>query len=192
MYNMYKCNVPGCWARWLMPPRTWTTRKPSANWTTTTDRSAQGSGRQSAPVRSCSSAPASRPWQVRGSHCTFGLTFFYKCTAKMGSDSDIRNKIWFTFISYFFQQRFFFKVETRLFLSFSSLLFAVLLTLVFSADERDAVQKKTFTKWVNSHLSRVSCRISDLYNDLRDGYMLTRLLEVLSGELLVGTLSLYR
>ncbi|KAE8294957.1 Spectrin beta chain, non-erythrocytic 4 Beta-IV spectrin Spectrin, non-erythroid beta chain 3 [Larimichthys crocea] len=30
----------------------------------------------------------------------------------------------------------------------------------------------------------VSCRISDLYNDLRDGYMLTRLLEVLSGELL--------
>ncbi|XP_035240586.1 spectrin beta chain, non-erythrocytic 4-like isoform X2 [Anguilla anguilla] len=52
------------------------------------------------------------------------------------------------------------------------------------ADERDAVQKKTFTKWVNSHLSRVSCRIGDLYNDLRDGYMLTRLLEVLSGELL--------
>uniref|UniRef100_A0A667ZTX1 Spectrin beta chain n=1 Tax=Myripristis murdjan TaxID=586833 RepID=A0A667ZTX1_9TELE len=52
------------------------------------------------------------------------------------------------------------------------------------ADERDAVQKKTFTKWVNSHLARVSCRIADLYNDLRDGYMLTRLLEVLSGELL--------
>uniref|UniRef100_A0A8C1DEZ9 Spectrin beta chain n=1 Tax=Cyprinus carpio carpio TaxID=630221 RepID=A0A8C1DEZ9_CYPCA len=50
--------------------------------------------------------------------------------------------------------------------------------------EMDAVQKKTFTKWVNSHLARVSCRISDLYNDLRDGYMLIRLLEVLSGELL--------
>ncbi|XP_064408618.1 spectrin beta chain, non-erythrocytic 4 [Latimeria chalumnae] len=50
------------------------------------------------------------------------------------------------------------------------------------ADERDAVQKKTFTKWVNSHLARVSCRINDLYNDLRDGYMLTKLLEVLSGE----------
>ncbi|XP_075771677.1 spectrin beta chain, non-erythrocytic 4 isoform X2 [Pelodiscus sinensis] len=50
------------------------------------------------------------------------------------------------------------------------------------ADERDAVQKKTFTKWVNSHLARVSCRIGDLYADLRDGYMLTRLLEVLSGE----------
>ncbi|XP_048348815.1 spectrin beta chain, non-erythrocytic 4 isoform X2 [Sphaerodactylus townsendi] len=50
------------------------------------------------------------------------------------------------------------------------------------ADEREAVQKKTFTKWVNSHLALVSCRISDLYTDLRDGCMLTKLLEVLSGE----------
>uniref|UniRef100_A0A8C6XW40 Spectrin beta chain n=1 Tax=Naja naja TaxID=35670 RepID=A0A8C6XW40_NAJNA len=52
------------------------------------------------------------------------------------------------------------------------------------ADEREAVQKKTFTKWVNSHLARVTCRISDLYMDLRDGRMLIKLLEVLSGELL--------
>ncbi|NXI95732.1 SPTB2 protein, partial [Psophia crepitans] len=50
------------------------------------------------------------------------------------------------------------------------------------ADEREAVQKKTFTKWVNSHLARVSCRITDLYTDLRDGRMLIKLLEVLSGE----------
>uniref|UniRef100_A0A3Q1HIB9 Spectrin beta chain n=1 Tax=Anabas testudineus TaxID=64144 RepID=A0A3Q1HIB9_ANATE len=50
------------------------------------------------------------------------------------------------------------------------------------ADEREAVQKKTFTKWVNSILSRVQCRISDLYLDLRDGRMLIKLLEVLSGE----------
>uniref|UniRef100_A0A4W6CI86 Spectrin beta chain n=1 Tax=Lates calcarifer TaxID=8187 RepID=A0A4W6CI86_LATCA len=50
------------------------------------------------------------------------------------------------------------------------------------ADEREAVQKKTFTKWVNSHLGRVTCRIGDLYTDLRDGRMLIRLLEVLSGE----------
>ncbi|XP_031418083.1 spectrin beta chain, non-erythrocytic 1 isoform X2 [Clupea harengus] len=49
-------------------------------------------------------------------------------------------------------------------------------------DEREAVQKKTFTKWVNSHLSRMSCRITDLYMDLRDGRMLIKLLEVLSGE----------
>ncbi|XP_026860660.2 spectrin beta chain, erythrocytic isoform X2 [Electrophorus electricus] len=49
-------------------------------------------------------------------------------------------------------------------------------------DEREAVQKKTFTKWVNSILARVNCRISDLYLDLRDGRMLIKLLEVLSGE----------
>uniref|UniRef100_G1SJQ5 Spectrin beta, non-erythrocytic 4 n=1 Tax=Oryctolagus cuniculus TaxID=9986 RepID=G1SJQ5_RABIT len=49
------------------------------------------------------------------------------------------------------------------------------------ADEREAVQKKTFTKWVNSHLARVGCHIGDLYTDLRDGFVLTRLLEVLSG-----------
>lgn len=55
-------------------------------------------------------------------------------------------------------------------------------------DEREAVQKKTFTKWVNSHLARVSCRITDLYTDLRDGRMLIKLLEVLSGERLVSTI----
>ncbi|XP_061553245.1 spectrin beta chain, erythrocytic isoform X2 [Phycodurus eques] len=49
-------------------------------------------------------------------------------------------------------------------------------------DEREAVQKKTFTKWVNSILSRLSCRICDLYLDLRDGRMLIKLLEILSGE----------
>ena len=52
-------------------------------------------------------------------------------------------------------------------------------------DERESVQKKTFTKWVNSHLIRVGCRISDLYTDLRDGKMILKLLEVLSGERLV-------
>lgn len=61
-----------------------------------------------------------------------------------------------------------------------------LFVAVSRLDEREAVQKKTFTKWVNSHLSRVSCRITDLYMDLRDGRMLIKLLEVLSGERLVG------
>uniref|UniRef100_A0A8V5FX69 Spectrin beta chain n=1 Tax=Melopsittacus undulatus TaxID=13146 RepID=A0A8V5FX69_MELUD len=56
--------------------------------------------------------------------------------------------------------------------------------LLCANDEREAVQKKTFTKWVNSHLARVTCRISDLYMDLRDGRVLIKLLEVLSGELL--------
>ncbi|KAK2182079.1 hypothetical protein NP493_368g02094 [Ridgeia piscesae] len=50
------------------------------------------------------------------------------------------------------------------------------------ADERETVQKKTFCKWVNSHLSRVGCRAQDLYVDLRDGKLLIKLLEVLSGE----------
>ena len=56
----------------------------------------------------------------------------------------------------------------------------------FIIDERENVQKKTFMKWVNSHLVRTGNRISDLYVDLRDGKMLMKLLEVLSGERLVS------
>nr|XP_012615519.1 plectin isoform X27 [Microcebus murinus] len=56
-----------------------------------------------------------------------------------------------------------------------------------TTDERDRVQKKTFTKWVNKHLIkhwRVEAQrhISDLYEDLRDGHNLISLLEVLSGD----------
>ena len=51
-----------------------------------------------------------------------------------------------------------------------------------NAVERESVQKKTFTKWVNSHLIRADQRISDLYEDLRDGKKLITLLEILSGE----------
>jgi spectrin beta len=50
------------------------------------------------------------------------------------------------------------------------------------AEERESVQKKTFTKWVNSHLVRVNSRVGDLYIDMRDGRNLIKLLEVLSGE----------
>uniref|UniRef100_A0A8B9E6L2 Microtubule actin crosslinking factor 1 n=1 Tax=Anser cygnoides TaxID=8845 RepID=A0A8B9E6L2_ANSCY len=52
---------------------------------------------------------------------------------------------------------------------------------VLSTDERDRVQKKTFTKWVNKHLMKVRKHINDLYEDLRDGHNLISLLEVLSG-----------
>uniref|UniRef100_A0A673LU28 Plectin-like n=1 Tax=Sinocyclocheilus rhinocerous TaxID=307959 RepID=A0A673LU28_9TELE len=52
------------------------------------------------------------------------------------------------------------------------------------ADERDRVQKKTFTKWVNKHLIKAQRHITDLYEDLRDGHNLISLLEVLSGETL--------
>ncbi|XP_077062620.1 plectin isoform X6 [Siphateles boraxobius] len=59
----------------------------------------------------------------------------------------------------------------------------------FIEDERDRVQKKTFTKWVNKHLikhSRAETQrhVNDLYEDLRDGHNLISLLEVLSGETL--------
>ncbi|XP_066262852.1 microtubule-actin cross-linking factor 1 isoform X34 [Euwallacea similis] len=76
-----------------------------------------------------------------------------------------------------------------------------------TSDERDAVQKKTFTKWVNKHLKKhwrymktYTClhvcvyinnspccpparrNIRDLFEDLRDGHNLISLLEVLTGE----------
>ncbi|XP_072912635.1 dystonin isoform X3 [Hemitrygon akajei] len=52
------------------------------------------------------------------------------------------------------------------------------------ADERDKVQKKTFTKWINKHLIKVRKHINDLYEDLRDGHNLISLLEALSGDTL--------
>ncbi|XP_054053080.1 dystonin isoform X24 [Rissa tridactyla] len=51
-------------------------------------------------------------------------------------------------------------------------------------DERDKVQKKTFTKWINQHLVKVRKHVKDLYEDLRDGHNLISLLEVLSGDTL--------
>ncbi|XP_062256093.1 plectin-like isoform X2 [Platichthys flesus] len=60
----------------------------------------------------------------------------------------------------------------------------------FIEDERDRVQKKTFTKWVNKHLikhrrgAESQRHVSDLYEDLRDGHNLISLLEVLSGDTL--------
>ncbi|PAA89940.1 hypothetical protein BOX15_Mlig021076g1 [Macrostomum lignano] len=50
------------------------------------------------------------------------------------------------------------------------------------ADEREAVQKKTFTKWVNSHLTKESLQVDELYLDLRDGRLLLRLLELITGD----------
>ncbi|CAI2296012.1 unnamed protein product [Caenorhabditis sp. 36 PRJEB53466] len=49
-------------------------------------------------------------------------------------------------------------------------------------DERDNIQKKTFTKWVNKHLTKTGLKVDDLFVDLRDGYALIALLEALTGE----------
>ena len=46
----------------------------------------------------------------------------------------------------------------------------------------ESMCKKTFTKWVNSHLVRTNYKITNLYADLRDDKMLIKLLEILSGE----------
>ncbi|CAH8650544.1 unnamed protein product [Schistosoma intercalatum] len=52
------------------------------------------------------------------------------------------------------------------------------------ADERDAIQKKAFTNWVNQHLVKRNCWVQDLFLDLRNGYLLVRLLECLTNEVL--------
>ncbi|XP_044243076.3 dystonin isoform X16 [Ursus arctos] len=61
---------------------------------------------------------------------------------------------------------------------------AKLVGLMCCMDERDKVQKKTFTKWINQHLMKVRKHVNDLYEDLRDGHNLISLLEVLSGDTL--------
>lgn len=51
-------------------------------------------------------------------------------------------------------------------------------------DERDAIQKKTFTKWINKYLVKSGRKVNDLFQDLRDGQHLISLLELLSGSML--------
>ncbi|XP_022094793.1 dystrophin-like [Acanthaster planci] len=52
------------------------------------------------------------------------------------------------------------------------------------SDQREDIQKKTFTKWLNSQLSRDQKGkvVNDLFLDLRDGNHLLSLLEVLCGQ----------
>ncbi|XP_064623906.1 spectrin beta chain, non-erythrocytic 2-like isoform X3 [Lineus longissimus] len=49
-------------------------------------------------------------------------------------------------------------------------------------EERVRIQKKTFTKWMNSFLDKVNLKVEDLFKDLADGKMLLKLLEIISGE----------
>ncbi|KAM4713319.1 utrophin isoform 5-T5 [Anableps anableps] len=53
------------------------------------------------------------------------------------------------------------------------------------SDEHDAVQKKTFTKWINAQFSKTGkTAIKDLFSDLRDGKKLLDLLEGLTETVL--------
>ncbi|MEQ2254511.1 hypothetical protein ILYODFUR_004511, partial [Ilyodon furcidens] len=49
--------------------------------------------------------------------------------------------------------------------------------------EREVVQKRTFTRWMNLHLEKCDppLQIQDLFQDIQDGYVLMALLEELSG-----------
>ncbi|XP_068533203.1 nesprin-1 isoform X8 [Anas acuta] len=54
----------------------------------------------------------------------------------------------------------------------------------YRQDEQESVQKRTFTKWINSHLAKRNppMLVNDLFEDIKDGVMLIALLEVLSGQ----------
>ncbi|KAH7971899.1 hypothetical protein HPB52_003664 [Rhipicephalus sanguineus] len=49
-------------------------------------------------------------------------------------------------------------------------------------EERLHIQKKTFTKWMNSFLQKARMEVDDLFVDLADGKKLLKLLEIISGE----------
>ncbi|XP_033210984.1 spectrin beta chain, non-erythrocytic 1 isoform X3 [Belonocnema kinseyi] len=49
-------------------------------------------------------------------------------------------------------------------------------------EERLHIQKKTFTKWINSFLLKARMEVEDLFTDLGDGKKLLKLLEIISGE----------
>ncbi|KAB1277678.1 Calmin, partial [Camelus dromedarius] len=53
--------------------------------------------------------------------------------------------------------------------------------------ERETVQKRTFTRWINLHLEKCNppLEVKDLFIDIQDGKILMALLEVLSGRNLV-------
>jgi hypothetical protein len=65
-------------------------------------------------------------------------------------------------------------------------------TFFFSfLDERQDVQQKTFTKWINHHLNKSGHEpIKELFEDLRDGHKLLALLETLTNQKYVGNMTI--
>uniref|UniRef100_A0A6I8RNR3 Calponin-homology (CH) domain-containing protein n=1 Tax=Xenopus tropicalis TaxID=8364 RepID=A0A6I8RNR3_XENTR len=58
--------------------------------------------------------------------------------------------------------------------------------------ERENVQKRTFTRWINLHLEKRNppIEVKDLFVDIQDGKILMSLLEVLTGQSLVKLVSI--
>ena len=52
-------------------------------------------------------------------------------------------------------------------------------------EERLYIQKKTFTKWMNSFLQKAKMEVEDLFIDLGDGRKLLKLLEIISGDIFI-------
>ncbi|XP_044869541.1 calmin isoform X2 [Mauremys mutica] len=65
-----------------------------------------------------------------------------------------------------------------------SILREELLDSVLCIVERENVQKRTFTRWINLHLEKCNppLEVKDLFLDIQDGKILMALLEVLSGQ----------
>uniref|UniRef100_A0A8B9LA79 Calponin-homology (CH) domain-containing protein n=1 Tax=Astyanax mexicanus TaxID=7994 RepID=A0A8B9LA79_ASTMX len=59
----------------------------------------------------------------------------------------------------------------------------------WSSLEREMVQKRTFTRWMNLHLEKCNppMEVKDLFRDIQDGRILMALLEELSGCRLQAT-----
>ena len=49
-------------------------------------------------------------------------------------------------------------------------------------DVRQRMQEKTFTAWVNSHLSREGMKVENLSKDFADGIKLIKLIEVIAED----------
>lgn len=47
-------------------------------------------------------------------------------------------------------------------------------------DEVEHIQKRVFTRWINSRLQSRNLQVKDLYSDLRDGTVLAKLLTTLT------------
>ena len=56
--------------------------------------------------------------------------------------------------------------------------------------ERILLQRKTFTKWVNSFLEKSGVHINNIFTDFSDGKLLIKLLENISGRK-IATVCMY-